>query len=286
MNTAQANPLSFSLLLRFGARLSRSVRKALPNACACLAFSAALILTASLNTQDKMVAPVGDWVGTLQVQSKELHLALHVTSDKDGGLHASFDSLDQGANGIRTESVRLRQQEFSFDVPVIHGHYEGSLNAESSAISGTWSQGAVSVPLTWKRGQSAQLERPQEPKPPFPYGQEDVWVENTGAAVRLAGTLTKPAGKGPFPAVFLITGSGPQDRDETVFGHKPFLLLADFLTRHGMAVLRVDDRGTAKSSGNFKQATTEDFVSDALSRFLSCAAWRHRPQTDRPDWSQ
>ena len=265
MNPAHKGHLHFTLLLQYVTRLSRSVRKVVPEVCACLALSTALILTASLNAQQKMMGPVGDWVGTLQIQSQELHLALHVTADKNGNLHASFDSLDQGAKSIPTESVVLRQQSFSFDVPVIHGHYEGSLNAESSVINGTWLQGAISVPLTWKHGHSAQLERPQEPKPPFPYQQEEVWVENTGARVRLAGTLTKTAGKGPFPAVFLITGSGPQDRDETVFGHKPFLLLADFLTRHGIAVLRVDDRGTAESSGDFKKATTEDFVSDALS---------------------
>jgi hypothetical protein len=131
-------------------------------------------------------------------------------------------------------------------------------------ITGKWTQGPASLELVWRRGQAAALERPQEPKPPFSYKQEEVWVDNAKAGVRLAGTLTVPSGTGPFPAVFLITGSGPQDRDESVFGHKPFLVLADYLTQHGVAVLRVDDRGTGKSTGVFKGATTQDFAGDAL----------------------
>jgi uncharacterized protein len=108
-----------------------------------------------------------------------------------------------------------------------------------------------------------KLNRPQEPKPPFPYRAEEVSYENAGAKVKLAGTLTIPEGKGPFPAVLLITGSGPQDRDESLLGHKPFLVLADYLTRRGIAVLRVDDRGVGKSTGKFAEATTFDFADDA-----------------------
>lgn len=110
----------------------------------------------------------------------------------------------------------------------------------------------------------AQEKRPQEPQPPFPYTQEEVSYDNPQAAgVKLAGTLTEPAKGAPFPAVLLVTGSGPQDRDESASGHKPFLVLADYLTRRGVAVLRVDDRGVGQSKGNFKTATTQDFASDA-----------------------
>lgn len=106
--------------------------------------------------------------------------------------------------------------------------------------------------------------RPQEPKPPLPYAEEDVQYSNAAARdVALAGTFTKPKEGGPFPAVLLISGAGPQDRDETTAGHKPFLVLSDYLTRRGIAVLRVDDRGTAKSTGDFQSATTQDFASDA-----------------------
>ncbi len=112
--------------------------------------------------------------------------------------------------------------------------------------------------------QAEHPPRPQEPKPPFPYIEQEVSYSNPEAqGVVLAGTFTEPNTRGPFPAVLLITGAGPQDRDETIAGHKPFFVLSDYLTRRGIAVLRVDDRGTAKSTGNFEGATTEDFASDA-----------------------
>src|SRR5262249_37713895 len=106
--------------------------------------------------------------------------------------------------------------------------------------------------------------RPQDPKKPYPYREEEVTFENKTAKIKLAGTLTLPKEGGPFPAVLLITGSGPQDRDESIFGHKPFLGLADYLTRKGLAVLRVDDRGVGKSTGKFQGATTEDFATDVM----------------------
>lgn len=106
--------------------------------------------------------------------------------------------------------------------------------------------------------------RPQEPEPPYPYYEQEVFFLNEKDRVLLAGTLTLPQSKGPFPAVVLITGPGPQDRDDGMFGHKPFLVLADHLTRLGIAVLRVDDRGVGKSTGSFNEATSEDFASDAL----------------------
>ena len=113
--------------------------------------------------------------------------------------------------------------------------------------------------------------RPQTPKPPFPYGTEEVTFKNpVAAAVTLAGTLTRPEGAGPFPAAVLITGSGPQDRDQTLLGHKSFAVIADHLTRHGVAVLRYDDRGVGKSTGDFTAATSADFATDANAavRFL------------------
>ena len=106
--------------------------------------------------------------------------------------------------------------------------------------------------------------RPQEPKPPYPYYEQEVFFLNEKDRVRLAGTLSLPLAKGPFPGVLLITGSGPQDRNDDMFGHKPFLVLADHLTRLGIAVLRVDDRGVGKSTGSFSVATSQDFAADAL----------------------
>ena len=108
------------------------------------------------------------------------------------------------------------------------------------------------------------LRREQDPVKPYPYAEEEVVYENKEAGVKLAGTLTLPQSEGQFPAVMLITGSGPQNRDEEIFGHRPFLVLSDYLTRKGIAVLRVDDRGVGGSTGNSSQVTTEDFAGDVL----------------------
>jgi hypothetical protein len=110
----------------------------------------------------------------------------------------------------------------------------------------------------------SRQRRPQEPKKPYPYGEQEVIVDNKKDEIRLAGTLSTPPSGGPFPAVLLISGSGPQDRDETIVGHKPFLVLADHLTRLGVAVLRVDDRGVGQSTGQFLECTSQDFADDAL----------------------
>jgi uncharacterized protein len=107
-------------------------------------------------------------------------------------------------------------------------------------------------------------QRLQEPKPPYAYYEQEVFFLNEKHRIRLAGTLTLPQHEGPVPAVVLITGSGPQDRNEAMFGHMPFLVLADHLTRLGIAVLRVDDRGVGKSTGSFDEATSQDFAADAL----------------------
>ena len=142
------------------------------------------------------------------------------------------------------------------------------MNKEGTELTGTWTQRGASLPLVLKAVDKIPVpNRPQEPKRPLAYLEEEVGYENKAAGVRFAGTLTLPKTGGPFPAVLLITGSGPEDRDETVFGHKPFLVLSDHLTRQGIAVLRVDDRGVGKStagSGNPAAVTTDDFVEDVL----------------------
>jgi pimeloyl-ACP methyl ester carboxylesterase len=143
----------------------------------------------------------------------------------------------------------------------VAGRFEGQWDAEHQAWVGQWSQG-YQMPLVLLKGKTEPRQRPQTPKPPFPYRAEDVSFEGA-PGVRLAGTLTLPQGKGPFPAAILLNGSGPQDRDESFMGHKAFLLLADVLTRRGIAVLRTDDRGFGKSTGDFNAATGTDFVADA-----------------------
>lgn len=113
--------------------------------------------------------------------------------------------------------------------------------------------------------QDMKPNRPQEPQKPYPYYSEDIRFKNQQAGIHLAGTLTLPKKEGVFPAVILITGSGPQNRNEELAGHKPFLVLSDYLTRNGIAVLRYDDRGTAMSEGNFNSATSEDLANDVKS---------------------
>src|SRR5713101_2350280 len=216
---------------------------------------------------------VGDWLGTLRAGPTELRLALHVVRGDDGGFKATLDSIDQGADGIPVTTVSLQDSNLIFTVAAVRGSYEGKVNPDGTIIDGTWSQKGASLPLVLKRVKNVaelQQRRPQNPVKPYPYREEDVAYKNDAAGITLAATLTIPPGKGPFSAVLLITGSGPQDRDESLMGHRPFLVLADYLTRRGITVLRADDRGVGGSTGSTPNSTTEDFVGDVLTgvRFL------------------
>jgi len=183
-------------------------------------------------------------------------------------LQATLKSLDQGGVIIPVTSIKQDDAKVTIEINGIKGSFSGTLDKDLATMEGTWSQNGPPMPLTLKKTDAEKLQtvvpHPQEPKKPYPYRSEDVSYENKSApGVTLAATLTLPHGKGPFPAVLLITGSGPQDRDEALLGHRPFLVLSDYLTRHGIAVLRADDRGVAKSTGNFATATTADFATDA-----------------------
>ena len=206
----------------------------------------------------------GDWQGALSIQGFQLRIVFHIKTNGSGGFQATMDSPDQGAAGIGVDSVLLTNRDLRIVMIRVQGMYVGTLEPGDSTLKGTWTQRGVSFPLDLRRMQSPiVVNRPQEPKPPYPYKEEEVSFENHDAGITLAGTLTMPRSGGPFPAAVLITGSGPQDRDETIFNHKPFKVIADYLTRRGIAVLRYDDRGTAKSTGNFAAATSLDFASDA-----------------------
>jgi pimeloyl-ACP methyl ester carboxylesterase len=210
-------------------------------------------------------APAGVWEGPLKVGPLELRLAFHVKKADDGKLSATMDSIDQGAKGIPCGEVAAAEKKLTIDVPKLKASFAGDLSADGQTAKGDWTQSGQSFPLELKRVEKpSTLNRPQLPKKPYPYPAEDVTFENPAADnIKLAGTLTLPTGGGPFPAVVLVSGSGPQDRDETLMGHKPFLVLADHLTRKGVAVLRFDDRGTGKSGGKFEGATSADFATDA-----------------------
>ena len=180
-------------------------------------------------------------------------------------MKAALASPDQGANNIPIGAIGLKDNVLTFESKVIGAKYSGKKNPDGTAFEGQFEQNGLKLQLTLKKTDKlSQAARPQMPKPPFPYRSEEVSYENTSGGVKLAGTLTLPPGKGPIPAVLLLTGSGGQDRDETILGHKLFLVLADDLTRRGVAVLRVDDRGVGGSTGSTASSTSEDFAGDAL----------------------
>lgn len=206
-------------------------------------------------------SPAGDWTGALEVGVTRLRLALHLSQGPDGAWQGTLDSLDQGAKGLKLNGIQWKDNRLSFALGGANAQFEGVLEGGQRLV-GQWTQGTTS-PLTFTRGQAEAVRRPQEPRPPFPYTAQDVTIPGGGMGVQLAGTLTLPSGKGPFPAVVLVHGSGPNDRDETVFNHRPFAVLADHLTRQGIAVLRYDKRGIKASTGSFALATTHDFAADA-----------------------
>jgi pimeloyl-ACP methyl ester carboxylesterase len=224
----------------------------------------------------------GRWEGSIIRNGTRLRLILRIVTSAQGTI-AALDSPDALAMGQQVAELTRDGQSVSFAVPAANVHYRATLAADSARMSGTWTRtSSPDAEVAFVRSVQTAASppaRPQLPRPPFPYRAEEVHFANPRAAgVTLAGTLTLPPGRGPFPAAILITGSGPEDRDETIFGHKPFAVLADRLTRAGIAVLRFDDRGTAASTGTFAGATSADFATDANAAF---AFLRARPEIDR-----
>jgi uncharacterized protein len=206
----------------------------------------------------------GIFLDTLKVGNMSMRLAVTVSKSDEGTYKATLNSLDQGSGEIPIDEVKITGSHIFLNARIgiqIEGDYDEGRNR----ITAEFRQGPSKFPLVFKRVDALQaLNRPQEPKPPFPYTAEEVVYKNEKSDIQLAGTFTIPEGEGPFPAVVLLTGSGPQNRDEQLLGHKPFLVIADFLTRNGIAVLRADDRGVGASTGNFATATTADFAEDGL----------------------
>jgi len=216
---------------------------------------------------------VGNWQGPLRAGEVTLRLGFSFAADSAGGLAGTLTSIDQGGLKLPV-TVRVNGDSIRAESAPIGAAFAGRL-VTADSIDGTWSQGGGSLPLAVARVAAlATPRRPQEPRAPFPYAQHEASFESV-PGVRLAGTLTVPAGAGPFPAVVLVSGSGPQDRDEEILGHRPFAVLADHLTRSGIAVLRYDDRGVGHSTGSFAAATSGDFADDAVAavRYL-----RTRPE--------
>lgn len=206
------------------------------------------------------------WEGKLPI-GPGLHyrFILRIAETDKGSLIAKLDSPDEGLKGLKADPITLDREKLAFELKISAAKYEGKMNADGTEAVGEWAQRGVKLPLTFKKTDNpTTVRRPQTPRPPFPYKVETVIYPNREDGITLAGTLTEPNGPGPFPAVILISGSGAQDRDETIFEHKPFLVLADALTRRGVAVLRVDDRGVGGSTGSTATSTSEDFAGDVL----------------------
>ncbi|MBF9221824.1 alpha/beta fold hydrolase [Hymenobacter ruricola] len=226
----------------------------------CLAAAAALLSSFGACAQTARPSLTGDWTGAVG----PIDFILHLTDPATGPRTATLDIPAQGAKGLPIQftapddSVYLRLAQPT-------AQFAGRRSADGQQLVGEWQQGLRAFPLTLTRGGAAKpaARRPQTPQPPFPYQSADVTFRNEKAGVTLAGTYTVPADKGPFPAVVLLTGSGPEDRNETIFGHQPFAVLADYLTRHGVAVLRFDDRGVGQSGGTQQGLTSADYTTDA-----------------------
>jgi uncharacterized protein len=206
----------------------------------------------------------GNWLAIIESNGMKMRFVVKVSKTAEL-FTAKFDSLDQGASDLEIDTITQQDKVVRFEAKKYFLSYEGTLNEKGDEISGTFKQGGASLPLLFKRvGEIPKISRSQEPQKPYPYDEEEVSYKNLKDDVKLAGTLTLPRTGRPHPAVILITGSGGQDRNETVAGHRPFLVLADYLTRKGIAVLRVDDRGVGGSDSGSPTATSENYAGDVL----------------------
>lgn len=234
--------------------------------CLALIMAGSVSMIGFAQQQDtSKISIEGIWEGKLKVPGTELRIVFKISKNSDGTLTATLDSPDQGVTDIPVEEVIFKDNTLHLEVKSAGSVFEGNVSEDFLVIEGEWKQSGQALPLTINRVDKAvEILRPQEPKKPYPYIEKKVAYTNLKAGVKLVGILTLPSDKGVFPAVLLITGSGPQDRNDTIYNHSLFLVLADYLTRQGIAVLRVDDRGVGESTGDFSQATSEDFASDVL----------------------
>lgn len=206
----------------------------------------------------------GNWSGKLDLPGTKLEIIFKISADDNGKLSSKMDVPMQGAKDLMVSETALKNDSLFLTVAMILGKFAGRIISDS-IVEGNWKQSGATFPLTLKKSEKVtELKRPQTPKAPFPYLTEEVEYINPDSGFKLAGTLTLPKDVQNCAAVILITGSGAQDRDETIFEHKPFLVIADHLTRNGLAVLRVDDRGIRGSEGNIRDATSEDFAGDVI----------------------
>lgn len=234
-----------------------------------MAFRLLVLILLSMAPLFPQEPPVeGRWLGTLDAGPNKLRIALHFARGANGVLSCIMNSLDQNPADIPAAKVTVSGRTVTAEFPQIGGAIEATLSEDGRQLAGVLRQAGAKLPITFARVESLpetkrpETKRPQEPRKPYPYDEREVTFENAG--VKLAATLTLPRAAGPHAAVLLLTGSGAQDRNETVMGHRPFLVLADYLTRRGIAVLRADDRGVGGSTGNLANTGIEDLAADAL----------------------
>jgi pimeloyl-ACP methyl ester carboxylesterase len=219
-------------------------------------------LLAATNYVQGQTGLLGIWEGKLKAGA-DLQVVFHFSQNDSGRLMASMDIPDQGLKNIKVTSMKSSDDSVWIEIGQFQAKYSGKISGDS-LITGTFQQG-VRLPLNFKKvDHIAEKIRPQTPQPPYPYIVEDLVYDNKDKSISYGATITIPEGKGPFPAVLLLTGSGQQNRDEEIMGHKPFAVIADHLTRNGLIVLRVDDRGMGNTTGDLLSATTLDFANDAV----------------------
>ncbi len=206
----------------------------------------------------------GIWSGQLELPTSKLEIIFKISEDENGILISKMDVPLQGAKDLTVSKTEIKNDSLFLEVAMIMGSFKGAFETDKK-INGIWKQGGAKLPLVLeKTDKITKLNRPQTPQKPFPYIEKEVEYLNPKSGYKLAGTLTIPEDAKECPAVILITGSGAQDRDETIFEHKPFMVIADYLTKNGIAVLRVDDRGVGGSEGKISDATSSDFADDVL----------------------
>ncbi len=206
---------------------------------------------------------VGIWQGKVNI-GMDLRVVFTLKQDESKNFTATMDLLDQGITGIVTNDVIVKDDSLTINVKEFQGSYSGKLTNETT-ITGNWKQGITTALQLNKIEKLPVIHKPQTPLPPFSYKSEDVIYSNNNGSIQYGATITMPFGEGPFPAVVLITGSGQQNRDEEISGHKPFAVIADHLTKNGFAVLRVDDRGVGQTTGDVTSSSTLDFANDVNS---------------------
>ncbi|WP_346859572.1 alpha/beta hydrolase [uncultured Draconibacterium sp.] len=220
------------------------------------------VFSTSSKAQNKAV--IGSWKGEIELPGAKLEMVFNISEDEEGNLTTKLDVPQQGALNLPVEETKLSKDSILLQVPAILSTYHGQFITPDS-IAGEWVQGGQKLVLNLKKtGEVKIIKRPQTPQPPFSYVSEYVEYTNPESGFKLAGTLTLPKNANNCPAVLLISGSGAQDRDETIYEHKPFFVIADYFAKHGIAVLRVDDRGVEGSEGSTREATSKDFAGDVL----------------------